>query len=80
MGDAAKADECREPSRVQRLGSAAIVRDVVQIHTGAVAQGWSSSGNSHVVDLEGAELGGDKAGKLELELELEHLGCYCKCK
>lgn len=55
--------ECR------RLGSAATVRDVVQIHTRAVAQGWGSSGNSHVVDLEGAEMDGDKAGKLE------HLGC-----
>lgn len=67
MGDAAKADESREPSRVQRLGSAATVRDVVQIRTGVVAQGWSSSGNSHVVDLEGAEMDGDKA------VELEHL-------
>lgn len=69
MDDAANADESREPSRVQQLGSAATVRDVVQIHTEAVAQGWSSSGNSHVVDLEGAEMDGDKA------VELEHLGC-----
>lgn len=33
-GDAAKADESREPSRAQAAGSAATVRDVVQIHTG----------------------------------------------
>ncbi|KAJ4989769.1 hypothetical protein SVAN01_04799 [Stagonosporopsis vannaccii] len=58
----------------RRLGSAATVRDVVQIHTGDVAQGWGSSGNSHVVDLEGAEMGGDKA------VELEHLGCEAPCK
>lgn len=53
----------------RRLGSAATVRDVVQIHAGGIAQGWGSSGNSHVVDLEGAEMDGDKA------VELEHLGC-----
>lgn len=67
MGDAANTSEPWEPSRAQTAGSAATVRDVVQVHTGGVVQGWESSGNSHVVDLEGAEMGGDKA------VELEHL-------
>jgi hypothetical protein len=34
-----------------------------------IVQGCDSSGSSHVVDLEGAEMGGDKA------VELEHLEC-----
>lgn len=57
MGDAANTGERWEPSRVQAAGvSSDSQRCRSDPHWGVVL-GWGSSGNSHVVDLEGAENG-----------------------
>lgn len=69
MGDAANTDGRRQPSRAQSAGVSSDSQRCRSGYTGGVAQGWGSSGNSHVVDLKGAEMDGDKA------VELEHLGC-----
>lgn len=68
-GDAAKADESREPSRAQAAGSAATVRDVVQAHTGLLREAGAAQATAMSLMERARRWDGDKAAKLELELE-----------
>lgn len=67
MGYAANTGEPWEPSRVQTAGVSSGSQRCRPNQRLGIVQGCHSSGNSHVVDLKGAEMDGDKT------VELEHL-------